>query len=56
MAKKEFRAKNSNMRSYLESHRGDSSGPAGLRGLRKQVTEAKEGPWELWREEAEITR
>lgn len=28
------------------------SGPAGLRGLREQVAEAKEGPLELGREKA----
>ena len=36
---------------YLESHRGGKSEPAGLRGLRKQITgqitEAKEGPSEF---------
>ena len=33
------------MQVYLESYRG--SEPAGLHGLRKQVTEAKERSWEL---------
>ena len=37
---------------YLESHRGKSSEPAGLHGLRKQVTEAKEGPLELRRKKS----
>ena len=32
---------------YLESHRGKSSEPAGLHGLRKQVTKAKGGPLEF---------
>ena len=32
---------------YLEIPRGRKSEPAGLYGLRKQVTEAKEGPLEL---------
>lgn len=34
---------------YLRSHRGGSREPAGLRGLRTQVTEAEEGPLELRR-------
>ena len=33
---------------HLESHRGRKSKPAGLCGLRKQITEAKKkGPWSL---------
>ena len=35
----------------VQSHRGRRSEPAGLHGLRKQVTEAEEGPWELRREQ-----
>lgn len=34
-------------------HRGGSSGPAGLHGLRKQVAEAEEGPVELGRARGE---
>ena len=36
---------------YLESHRGRKSESAGLCRLRKQVTEAKEGPLELRRKQ-----
>ena len=32
---------------YLESYKGNISEPAGLRRLRKQVSEAKEGPLDL---------
>ena len=39
---------------YLESHRGGRSEPAGLHGLRKHVTKAKEGPLELKRKQARI--
>ena len=49
-AKKKFRARNSNESVYLESHRGRRAEPAGLCRLRKQVTEAKEGPWSLGEE------
>ena len=38
---------------YLENYRGSRSEPAGLRRLRNQVTEAKEGPSELGRETGE---
>lgn len=41
LAREEFGAKNWTVGSYLGSRRGDSSGPAGLCGLRKHVTEAK---------------
>lgn len=47
----EFWGKNSNIsRIYLENHRGRSQ-PAGQSGCRKQVIEAKEGPWSLEKRE-----
>ena len=59
LAKKEFRANTQiQAKVYLESHRDRSElwrrEPAGLCGLRKQVTEAKEGPLELRREKAKV--
>ena len=57
LAKKEFLVKNSSEENvYLESHRGRRSEPAGLHGLRKHVTEVKEGSWELTRKKAKDTR
>lgn len=51
LATKEFWAKNSNIRKiYLENQRGRSP-PAGQSGLRKQVIEAKVGPWSLEKRE-----
>ena len=50
LAKKEFRAKTQiRVKVYLESHRDRRSEPAGLHGLRKLITEAKEEPLELRR-------
>ena len=40
---------------YLESHKGRRYEPAELFGLRKQVTEAKEGVLELRRKKAKTT-
>lgn len=59
LAKKEFRANTQiQAKVYLESHRGRSElwrwEPAGLHGLRKQVTEAKEGPLGLRRKKAKV--
>lgn len=39
-------------KSLLKSHRGRKSEPAGMHGLRKQITKAKEESLELWRESA----
>ena len=51
LAKKEFRAKTEiQVKVYLEHHRGRRGELAGVHGLKKQVTDTKEGQLEPRRE------